>query len=160
VGGDSAGGNLAAVVSLMARDRGGPALLAQMLMCPMLDDRNDSPSAHQMAGLGVWDRSANATGWTALLGEARGTDGVSPYAAPARAKDLSGLPPAYISVMQFDPLRDEGITYALRLLQAGVSVELHSFPGTFHGSGMVTGAAVTRRETAERLVALRRGLRL
>ncbi len=80
------------------------------------------------------------------------------YAAPARAEDLSGLPPAYVSTAENDPLRDEGITYALRMLQAGVSVELHQFPGTFHGSALVTTAAVSRRAQAETAVVLRRGL--
>ena len=93
IAGTSAGGGLAAAVALIARDRGGPALFGQMLMCPMIDDRNDTPSAVQMARLGVWDRTSNETGWSALLGDARGTDDVSPYAAPARATDLSGLPP-------------------------------------------------------------------
>jgi acetyl esterase/lipase len=83
-------------------------------------------------------------------------------AAPARATvdDLRGLPPAYVTTMEFDPLRDEGILYALRLLEAGVSVELHQFPGTFHGSALIPGAAVSRRAGAELLVALRRGLRV
>jgi acetyl esterase/lipase len=98
--------------------------------------------------------------WEWYLGDAYGSDDVSPYAAPARATDLTGLPPAYVSTMEFDPLRDEGILYALNLMAAGVSVELHSFPGTFHGSAMVTGAAVTRREGVERMVVLRRALGL
>jgi acetyl esterase/lipase len=84
---------------------------------------------------------------------------VSIYAAPSRATDLTGLPPTYLSTMELDPLRDEGIEYALRLLQAGVSVELHSFPGTFHGSALVATAAVSERGAAEALTALRRGLR-
>ena len=91
VAGASAGGGLAAAVALLARDRGGPALAAQLLLCPMLDDRNDTPSARQMAGRGVWDQASNEVGWTALLGAARGGPDVSPYAAPARATDLSGL---------------------------------------------------------------------
>src|SRR5690242_5892987 len=82
--------------------------------------------------------------WDASLGPGmRGPAAVSPYAAPARATDLAGLPPAYVSVMHFDPLRDEGIAYALALLAAGVTVELHLFPGTFHGSGMMQQAAVS-----------------
>ncbi len=87
-----------------------------------------------------------------------GTDAVSPYAAPARATDLAGLPPAYVSVMQFDPLRDEGIAYALALLAAGTSVELHLFPGTFHGSGLVATAEVSKREAAEAVAVLRKAL--
>jgi acetyl esterase/lipase len=85
-------------------------------------------------------------------------DDVSPYAAPSRATDLSGLPPAYISTAEADPLRDEGILYGLRLLQAGVSVELHQFPGTFHGSALVMSAAVSRRAHDENVVVLRRAL--
>ena len=77
IAGGSAGGGLAAALALRARDEGGPALLGQMLLCPMLDDRNDTPSAIQMAGLGVWDRDANEFGWTALLGDARGGPDVS-----------------------------------------------------------------------------------
>ena len=83
--GGSAGGGLAAAVALLARDTGGPVLAGQMLMCPMLDDRNDTPSSWQMAGLGIWDQASNEVGWTALLGDARGGPDVSPYAAPARA---------------------------------------------------------------------------
>jgi acetyl esterase/lipase len=95
--------------------------------------------------------------WRCYLGE--DPPEVSPYASPAIAKDLAGLPPAYVSTMEFDPLRDEGIEYALRLLQAGVSVELHQYPGTFHGSSLVTGAAVSKRENQDLMGALRRGLR-
>ena len=103
---------------------------------------------------------ASSGGESRLTRGSYGSDEVSPYAAPARATDVAGLPPAYISTMEFDPLRDEGILYALKLLAAGVTVELHSFPGTFHGSAMVTRAAVTRREGAERFAVLRRALEL
>ena len=155
--GGSAGGGLAAAVALMARDRGGPAVLGQLLMCPMLDDRNDTPSAVQMAGLGVWDRTSNQTGWNALLGDARGTDGVSPYAAPARAKDLSGLPPAFIDVGSAETFRDEDVSYASRIWQAGGSAELHVWPGGFHGfAGMAPQAAVSRDAQAAPLRWLRR----
>ncbi|WP_143264048.1 alpha/beta hydrolase fold domain-containing protein, partial [Amycolatopsis kentuckyensis] len=85
---------------------------------------------------------------------------VSPYAAPARATDLSGLPPAFVTTCQFDPLRDEGIAYAQRLAHAGVSVDLRHYPGTFHGSGMVETAAISRRMFADEVDALRRGLRI
>ncbi|GAB2831017.1 alpha/beta hydrolase [Actinocorallia aurea] len=145
VGGASAGGGLAAAVALLARDRKGPALAGQLLMCPMLDDRNDTVSARQMAGRGIWDRASNAAGWTALLGDARGTDAVSPYAAPARAADLSGLPPAFIDVGSAETFRDEDVAYAARLWQAGGVAELHVWPGGFHGfDTMAPHAALSR----------------
>jgi acetyl esterase/lipase len=93
IAGGSAGGGLAAGTTLLARDRRGPALLGQVLIYPMLDDRNETISSHQIDGEGVWDRTSNETGWDALLGAARGGDDVSIYAAPARAADLGGLPP-------------------------------------------------------------------
>ncbi|ELP67790.1 alpha/beta hydrolase [Streptomyces turgidiscabies] len=155
--GGSAGGGLAAALALLARDRGGPRILGQLLMCPMLDDRNDTPSAHQMAGRGVWDRTANETGWHALLGEAHGTDDVSPYAAPARADDLSGLPPAFIDVGSAETFRDEDVTYASRIWQAGGSAELHVWPGGFHGfDGLVPQAALSADACAARVRWLRR----
>jgi acetyl esterase/lipase len=150
--GASAGGGLAAAVALMARDRGGPGLLAQMLLCPMLDDRNDTPSAFQMAGLGVWDRTANETGWTALLGADRGGPDVSPYAAPARAGDLSGLPPAFIDVGSAETFRDEDVLYASRIWQAGGQAELHVWPGGFHGfDGLAPQAAISHEARAARV---------
>jgi acetyl esterase/lipase len=145
VAGGSAGGGLAAAVALLARDRGGPALLAQLLLCPMLDDRNDTPSARQMAGLGIWDSASNETGWTALLGAARGGPDVSPYAAPARATDLSGLPPAFIDVGSAETFRDEAVTYASRIWQAGGVAELHVWPGGFHGFAMLAPQAAVSR---------------
>jgi acetyl esterase/lipase len=155
--GGSAGGGLTAALALLARDRNGPRAIGQMLMCPMLDDRNDTPSAHQMAGLGVWDRTSNDTGWSALLGEARGTDAVSPYAAPARADDLSGLPPTFIDVGSAETFRDEDVAYASRIWQAGGSAELHVWPGGFHGfDGMVPQAAPSQDARAARLRWLRR----
>ncbi|MFE7127893.1 alpha/beta hydrolase [Streptomyces sp. NPDC057617] len=157
VGGGSAGGGLSAAVALLARDRGGPALAGQMLLCPMLDDRNDTPSSLQMAGLGVWDHAANHTGWTALLGERRGGAEVSPYAAPARAEDLSGLPPAFIDVGSAETFRDEDVTYATRLWQSGGQAELHVWPGGFHGfDGLAPQAAVSQAARAAQLSWLRR----
>jgi acetyl esterase/lipase len=155
--GGSAGGGLAAAVALLARDRGGPALAGQMLMIPMLDDRNDTPSAVQMAGAGVWDRADNEVGWTALLGAARGGPDVSPYAAPARASDLSGLPPAFIDVGSAETFRDEAVTYASRIWQAGGVAELHVWPGGFHGfMNLSPQAAVSRDAAAAELKWLRR----
>jgi len=157
IAGISAGGGLAAAVTLMARDRGGPALAGQMLMCPMLDDRNDTPSVRQMTGLGVWDHTSNQTGWTALLGPARGGPDVSPYAAPARAGDLSGLPPAFIDVGSAETFRDEDVTYASRIWQAGGVAELHVWPGGFHGfTGMAPQAALSLEALAAQLSWLRR----
>ncbi|MGW6710801.1 alpha/beta hydrolase fold domain-containing protein, partial [Streptomyces sp. NPDC054956] len=83
---------------------------------------------------------------------------VSEYAAPARAADLRGLPPAYVSVYEFDPARDEGIDYAQRLVQAGVGAELHHYPGTFHGCASLPGTEVSSRMREGRAYALRRAL--
>ncbi|GIF20005.1 acetyl esterase/lipase [Actinoplanes tereljensis] len=149
VAGGSAGGGLAAALALRARDEGGPALLGQMLMCPMLDDRNDTPSAVQMDGLGVWDRQANLMGWSALLGDRRGGPEVSPYAAPARADDLSGLPPAFIDVGSAETFRDEDVAYATRIWQAGGRAELHVWPGGFHGFDMMAPAAALSRDAQD-----------
>jgi acetyl esterase/lipase len=159
VAGRSAGGGLAAATALLARDRGGPALYAQMLLCPMLDDRNDTVSARQMNGRGIWDREANAFGWGCLLGDAAGGPDVPPYAAPARATDLSGLPPAYIDVGTAETFRDEDITYATRIAQAGGIVELHVWPGGFHSfdgfaphSKLAHRAVAARRDWLSRLL--------
>jgi acetyl esterase len=160
VNGGSAGGGLAAGLALLTRDRGGPAICFQYLGIPELDDRLATPSMQRFLDTPMWSRPKAELSWQWYLGDAYGTDDVSPYAAPSRATDLAGLPPAYVSTMEFDPLRDEGILYALDMLAAGVSVELHSFPGTFHGSAMVTGAAVTQRDGVERMTVLRRALGL
>jgi acetyl esterase/lipase len=157
VAGGSAGGGLAAAVALLARDRGGPDLVGQLLMCPMLDDRNDTPSASQMVGLGVWDQVSNETGWTALLGDARGGPDVSPYAAPARATDLSGLPPTFIDVGSAETFRDEDVAYASRIWQAGGIAELHVWPGGFHGyPGLAPNARISQDTRAAQLRWLRR----
>jgi acetyl esterase/lipase len=160
INGGSAGGGLSAGLALLARDRGGPAISFQYLGIPELDDRLDTPSMRQFVDTPMWSRPAAEKSWQWYLGDAYGSGDVSPYAAPARATDLSGLPPAYVSVMEFDPLRDEGLDYACRLIQAGVSTELHCFPGTFHGSAIVTAAAVHRREGVERLAVWKRALGL
>ncbi|MFI2713804.1 alpha/beta hydrolase [Micromonospora sp. NPDC018662] len=152
VAGVSAGGGIAAALALMARDRGGPTMLGQLLICPMLDDRNDTVSAIQMQGRDVWDRTANDTGWTALLGAARGTRGVSPYAAPARATDLSDLPSTYLDVGSAETFRDEVVDYAVRLWRAGGHAELHVWPGAFHTfDGWVPAARLSREARAARM---------
>lgn len=154
VGGTSAGGGLAAAVALRARDQQGPPIRLQVLNMPTLDDRLETWSARNFTDTPNADRNKIAASWRHYLGSAP----ASPYAAPARAEDLSGLPPAYIATAEFDPLRDEGVCYALRLLQARVSVELHQWPGTFHGSQAIMSAEVSQRQVAELLGALRRAL--
>jgi acetyl esterase/lipase len=133
-------------------------LCFQFLGIPELDDRLETPSMRQFTDTPLWNRPSAEYSWRWYLGDQVGD--VSAYAAPARAIDLAGLPPAYVSTMEFDPLRDEGIIYAMRLLEAGVPVELHQYPGTFHGSSLVTTAAVSQRQAAEMIDVLRRGLRL
>ncbi|MFJ8002038.1 alpha/beta hydrolase [Streptomyces sp. NPDC096310] len=157
--GSSAGGGLAAALALMARDRGGPEPAGQFLMAPMLDDRNNSPSSHQMAGVGTWDRASNHTGWSALLGDRMGKPGVSPYAAPARATDLSGLPPLYIEVGSAETFRSENVDYASRIWMAGGRAELHVWPGGFHGfHGDAPKTRITRDVKEARLRWMRRVL--
>lgn len=133
IAGASAGGGLAAGTALLSRDRRGPQLAGQVLVYPMLDDRDQTVSSAQIDGVGMWDRGSNVMGWTALLGDRRGTDDVSIYAAPARATDLSGLPPAYIDCGSAEVFRDEDVAYASALWAAGVQAELHVWPGGFHG---------------------------
>ncbi|MET9460305.1 alpha/beta hydrolase [Streptomyces canus] len=157
IAGASAGGGLSAALALLTRDRKGPRPMGQLLMCPMLDDRNDSPSTYQMAGLGVWDRTANETGWTALLGDLRGGPDVPAYAAPARAEDLSGLPPAFLDVGSAETFRDEVVAYASRIWQAGGVAELHVWPGGFHGfDGFAPQAALSQAARAAHVKWLRR----
>ncbi|GGG18031.1 esterase [Rhodococcoides trifolii] len=161
VGGQSAGGGLAAGTVLKARDEGVPVAF-QLLEIPELDDRLTTPSMTAFVDTPMWNRPNAINSWKFYLGDSySGPDdqNVSSYGAPSRATDLSGLPPTYLCTMELDPLRDEGIDYAVRLLQAGVSVELHSFPGTFHGSALLATAEVSVRGHAEALDALRRGLR-
>jgi acetyl esterase/lipase len=157
VSGQSAGGGLAAATALLARDRGGPKLCFQLLEIPELDDRLETPSMTAFTDTPLWNRPNAIWSWRHYLGPDPPSE-VSAYAAPARAKDLSGLPPAYVSTMEFDPLRDEGILYALRMLQAGVSVELHSYAGTFHGSGLLPHADASIRNVEEIIHLLKRRL--
>jgi acetyl esterase len=159
IGGVSAGGGLAAGVALLARDRGGPALCFQLLDIPELDDRLETASMRQFLDTPLWNLPNAVESWRHYLGPQTVDSEVSPYAAPSRAKELSGLPPAYVSACEFDPLRDEGMEYAQRLVQHGIATELHLYPGTFHGSGgLVPTAGVSRRMRAELIDAARRGL--
>jgi acetyl esterase/lipase len=153
--GDSGGGGLAAAVALLARDRGGPALARQVLVYPMLDDRTTTPDPLLVPFM-TWTYDDNLTGWGALLGSAAGDADVPPYAAPARAKDLAGLPAAYVDVGELDIFRDEDVEYARRLGAAGVAIELHVHPGAPHGfDQMGPQFAVTRRARADRVRVLR-----
>ncbi|EOD64724.1 alpha/beta hydrolase fold domain-containing protein, partial [Amycolatopsis vancoresmycina] len=150
-------GGLAAALALLVRDRGGPALAGQLLVCPMLDDRSDTPSAVDFDGHGLWDRTANLIGWTAYLGDRRGTADVPAYAAPARAEDLSGLPPAFLDVGAVETFRDEVVTYARRIWAAGGDAELHVWPGGFHGfDSLAPEAKISRAARAARRTWLRR----
>ncbi len=159
IGGPSAGGGLSAGTALLVRDRGGRMPLAQLLMWPMLDDRVDTVSSHQVDGVGIWDRTSDLTGWTALLDDRRGTGDVSPYSAPARMADLSGLPPAYVEAGSAEVFRDEAVAYASAVWAAGGSAELHIWAGGFHGfQNVVPGAAVSRTAVATRDAWVRRML--
>ncbi|MEU4397082.1 alpha/beta hydrolase [Micromonospora orduensis] len=133
VAGASAGGGLAAGVTLMARDLGTPAIAAQLLSCPMLDHRNDTVSSHQYGGPdGVWTREMNEFGWRSVLGG--NADGnVSAYVSPALADDLSGLPTTYIDAGTAEVFRDEDVAYATGIWAAGGQAELHLWAGGFHG---------------------------
>ncbi len=153
--GDSAGGGLAAAVCLLARDRGGPSVAAQLLIYPMLDDRAQVPDPQLLPFL-TWNYDDNITGWGALLGESAGGASVSPYAAPARATDLTGLPATYIDVGDLDIFRNENIAYARRLSDAGVPTELHVHPGCPHAfEALARSADVSQRAIADRLRRLR-----
>lgn len=155
--GASAGGGLACGAALLAKDRGGPQLLHQMLIYPMLDDRNQTHSSRAIVDLGIWDRDANLEAWRYLLGADAGTDDVSQYAACARAVDLTGLPPTYLDVGDLDLFLDEDLLLAQRLASSGVPVELHVHPGAYHGFDQLapsSEAAAAARQN--RLAALRR----
>ncbi|KAH6997433.1 Alpha/Beta hydrolase protein [Ilyonectria destructans] len=131
--GQSGGGGIAAGVALMCRDRNGPKLCAQFLNCPMLDDRNTTVSSQQYVDEGTWSRGSNLMAWNAVLEGKAGTEGVSMYAAPGRAEDLSGLPNTFINVGSAEVFRDENVAYASRLWAAGVQADLHVYGGGFHG---------------------------
>ncbi|MDQ0823777.1 acetyl esterase/lipase [Arthrobacter sp. V1I7] len=157
--GVSAGGGIACGLSLLARDRGTPRLTYQMLIYPMLDDRSATPSSHAIVDLGVWDRAANLEAWRHLLGEDVGGSDVSPYAAPARETELSGLPATYLDVGDLDLFFDEDIQLAQRLANCGVPLELHVYPGAYHGFDQIApGADMAKTARGNRLAALRRAL--
>ena len=159
VAGSSAGGALAAAVTLMARDVGGPPIAFQLLNYPVMDDRMQTPSMKRFDATPLWTSGSTAEMWVHYLGARRDGD-VPAYAAPARAADVSGLPPAYVLTAELDPLRDEGIDYARRLMEAGIPTELHTVSGACHGFDIVAaGSALGQRAITEQVQALVRGLR-
>lgn len=160
IGGDSAGGGLAASLALLTRDRGEVPLIFQLLVYPMLDDRTvTAADPHPHTGEYVWTANSNLFGWSALLGKEPGGPDVSPYAAAARAETLEGLPPAYIGVGTLDLFLEEDMEYARRLIRAGVPTELHVYPGAFHGFPMVEGARVAQAHNRDLLDALIRAFK-
>jgi len=157
IGGDSAGGGLAAALALVARDRGVVPVILQVLIYPMLDDRTSTVREdHPYAGEFMWTPASNRYGWTSYLGKAPGGPDTPGHAAPARAANLAGLPPAFIAVGALDLFIDEDIEYAQRLIRAGVPTELHVYPGAFHGFDLVPDATSTKAIQASMRTALKR----
>lgn len=159
IGGESAGGGLAAALSLLARDRAEYAIRFQSLASPMLDDRTALADPETSAsGEFVWTRTHNRFAWESLLGHEAGRATVSPYHAPGRAGSLTGLPPAFIGVGALDLFAEENIRYALRLLRAGIPTEMHVWPGAYHGFERTVAAGVVRSAEHARWSALKRAL--
>lgn len=159
IGGGSAGGGLAASLGLLARDRGEVPVCFEVLMYPMLDDRNTRSAQEVGSDHPVWDRAGNRFGWQCYLGREPGGEDVPDHAAPARAENVSGLPPTFIGVGELDLFLDENIEYARRLLRAGVPTELHVYPGAYHGFDVfVPAAGVSRRAREDVARALRHAL--
>jgi len=162
VTGESAGGGLAAAVAQMSRDRPGPKVAAQLLVYPMLDHRVGGPNdpwRNRHTGEFVWTRSSNQFGWESLRGDYVPDDASKGWFSPSLADDLAGLPPAWIGVGNLDLFFDEDLDYARRLVDAGVPVELHTYPGAFHAFNSMAEASVSKsfardfRECALRLLA-------
>ncbi|WP_376795524.1 alpha/beta hydrolase fold domain-containing protein [Thermogemmatispora sp.] len=159
IGGASAGGGLTAALALLTRDRGEVPLIFQLLIYPMLDDRDATRSTEIFAEAPIWNREDNRRGWRAYLGEAAGGPNVSPYAAAARAEDLRGLPPAFVAVGAAEIFLDEDVDYALRLAHAGVPVELQVYPRAYHAwDGIAPASRLAQQFAASRDRALREAL--
>jgi acetyl esterase/lipase len=146
IGGASAGAGLAAGLALYAHDRGEVTPVFQLLEYPMLDDRTVIRADHDTRNARMWNARNNRFGWSAYLGQEPGGDGVSPYAAPARREDLTGLPPAWIGVGTLDIFHDEDVEYARRLNESGVACELVVIPGAFHGFDVAFKKAKVSRD--------------
>ncbi|WP_137863133.1 MULTISPECIES: alpha/beta hydrolase [unclassified Sphingomonas] len=147
--GESAGGGLAAALALLVRDRGDFTVAFQQLVYPMLDDRTCTAEPNPHAGEFIWNSGSNRFGWRSYLGTEPGGEGISPYAAAARAEDLAGLPPAFLSSGTLDLFIDEDLAYAARLIRAGVPTELHVYPGGFHGFNVHKTAGVSARSNRD-----------
>ncbi|HMP55031.1 MAG TPA: alpha/beta hydrolase [Novosphingobium sp.] len=161
VAGESAGGGHAAMLSQHARALGTLPICFLLLDAPMLDDRTCThPDPHPYTGEFVWTAEKNRFGWASLLGMEPGGDSVPSEAVPARATDLAGLPPTFISVGALDLFLEENLDYARRLTRAGVPVELHVVPGAYHGAGMAADAPLNRQTASLRLAALKRAFAL
>ncbi|WP_313469717.1 alpha/beta hydrolase [Lysinibacillus sp.] len=133
IAGASGGGGLTVALALMARDKGGPSIIFQMPLYPMLDNRNETHSSYEIIDdHATWNRTNNMTAWRMYLGEEENINALSPHAVPSRAENLAGLPPTYICIGQLDLFRDETLDYVTRLAQAGVEVEFHLYPGSYH----------------------------
>ncbi|MCA9965064.1 MAG: alpha/beta hydrolase [Anaerolineales bacterium] len=159
IGGASAGGGLAAGLGLLARDRAEVTVCYQLLIYPMIDDTNIAQAGPDVPDAPLWTRASNLLGWRAYLNQEPGSEGVSPYAAPTRAEDVSGLPPTYIGVGTPDLFRDEDIAYAQRLMKAGVPTELHVYADGFHGfDGFAAGSDAAQRFSGEQIRLLSRAL--
>ena len=157
IAGHSSGGGSAASLALFVRDRAEFSVAHQMLIYPMIDDRNDTPSAKLVTDPKVWNNERNAFAWRAYLGDAYGTDKVSPYAAPSRMEKLAGSIPASILTGELDLFRDENILYAMRLMAADVPTELYVYPGAPHGfERLAPEASISRQFFVDRDAILRR----
>ncbi|MDK8181765.1 alpha/beta hydrolase [Paenibacillus sp. UMB4589-SE434] len=160
IAGASGGGGLTAALALMARDKGGPALIFQMPLYPMIDNRNTTASSYEItADNATWNRTNNVEAWQMYLGAGVEDHELSPYAVPSKADSLAGLPPTYTCVGQLDLFRDETIEYVTRLAQAGVDVEFQLYPGCFHCFEVfVPEAEVSQRASQNYVDAMARAL--
>jgi acetyl esterase/lipase len=150
VGGASSGGGAAAGLALLARDRSEVPLAGQLLVYPMLDDREVTASSREVLDPRLWNHESNRLGWAAYLSGLDGAE-VPAYAAPARATDVHGLPPTWLATGELDLFRDEDLEYASRLLASGVPTELHVYAGAVHGFDLFAPeAAVSRRYCRDR----------
>lgn len=161
--GESAGGGLAAAVAQMARDTGGPEIAAQFLVFPMLDHRTGGPDCvwrNRSTGEFIWTRESNRFGWEALQGDYGADDARKGWFSPSLAEDLSGLPPTWIGTGSLDLFLDENLDYARRLIDAGVTLELHAYPGAIHAFQAVAESALAKAFARDLLGSVARMLRI